>query len=195
MRSERPRWTANGTAHKMQITTGKRIENGGVDQAGMRREIVARDCEVSGVVRTRWRGRGAQANRASQLPGQHENGARSVLFGDLVNVDEVSRVRVQEGWSPERRPSAGWIRASRKLACIAMSGFPLGMRRPVGESIFEVSASCGKQDERSAAGTRGRAVKPGIGSAVAWSFRKPILKQLETFYSLQLNSFHTPRRL
>jgi len=68
----------------------KRIEDGGVDQSGVRRQIVARDREVGGGG-DNGIGQIAEGGGSERtgFRAEHEDGARLVLAGEMVRVDEV----------------------------------------------------------------------------------------------------------
>jgi len=71
---------------------GERIEDGGIDQAGVRGQLVTGDGEV------RWGGEngvgegadGGGSQRAG-LGAEHEDGAGLVFFGQLAGADKISR--------------------------------------------------------------------------------------------------------
>ncbi len=71
--------------------TGEWIENGGVDQPGVRRQIVAADLEVGG-----WGensvGEAVECGRSQRagLRAEHKEAARLVLVGELISIDEIT---------------------------------------------------------------------------------------------------------
>jgi hypothetical protein len=139
---------------------GKRIEDGGVDQAGERRQIVAGDCEVGGGGENGV-GEVAECGRTERagLRAQHEDGTRPVLFGKLVSVDEVRGgvgprgVSRRSGHDPQRR-----IGVCRE--CVRGSDEQASRRErsgQFGEDTFELfRLHGGEQDEESGARACGR---------------------------------------
>jgi hypothetical protein len=140
---------------------GKWIEDGGIDQAGVRRQLVARDRQV-GLCGENGVGKAVKCGgtKRAGLWAQYKDGARFVLFGELVSADEIRSCESPSGagrWGSDDLKRRIGVR--RK--CFRRSdrhAFRWRKSSQVGKNTFELlRRHGGEQDEESDAGRCGSA--------------------------------------